>query len=199
MKNIVICCDGTGNEIERDLSNVLKLYRISDKSEAQRVYYDPGIGTIGHRDRWKRLRQKMIEVFGLATGWGIDDNILDAYRFIIQTFEDGDRIFLFGYSRGAYTVRALAGFLHLVGLLSPDQLNLAPSALAAYKRVDEDEGFEDAWQFARLLQPRRVPIHFVGLWDTVASVLVPRKGGFQGCRSYLTRAATLASARCVTR
>ena len=67
-KNIVICCDGTGNEIEGNLSNVLKLYRIARRGQEQRVYYDPGIGTIGQRDEWSRLKQNAKTVFGLATG-----------------------------------------------------------------------------------------------------------------------------------
>ena len=54
-KNIVLCCDGTGNEIEGNLSNVLKLYRIARRDEEQRVYYDPGIGTLGQRDEWSRV------------------------------------------------------------------------------------------------------------------------------------------------
>lgn len=99
-KNIVICCDGTGNEVEGNLSNVLKLFRIAQKNEHQRVYYNPGIGTIGSRDAWMRLKQNTKAVFGLATGYGLDDDILGAYRFIAEQFEDGDQIFLFGFSRG---------------------------------------------------------------------------------------------------
>ena len=83
-KNIVICCDGTGNEIEGNLSNVLKLYRIARRDQEQRVYYDPGIGTIGQRDEWSRLKQNAKTIFGLATGYGLDNNILNAYRFLAR-------------------------------------------------------------------------------------------------------------------
>ena len=174
-KNIVICCDGTGNEVEGNLSNVLKLYRIAHRNEEQRVYYDPGIGTLGQRDEWSRFKQNAKGVFGLATGYGLDDNVLDAYRFLAQNFEAEDDIYLFGFSRGAYTVRVLAGFLHLVGLLHPDQLNIDGYALAAYKRASEQDDFSIAWHFQRIANARAVIIKFLGVWDTVASVLVPRK------------------------
>lgn len=174
-KRLVICCDGTGNEVEGNLSNVLKLYRIATKNDNQRIYYDPGIGTLGQRDEWSRLKQNVKGVFGLATGYGLDDNVLDAYRFLAEHFEEGDEVFLFGFSRGAYTVRVLAGFTHLIGLLHPDQLNFAGYALAAYKRASEKSDFHIAWDFRRITRGRTVPIKFMGVWDTVASVMVPRR------------------------
>ena len=173
-RNIVICCDGTGNQVSGNLSNVLKLFRIVRKNERQRVYYDPGVGTIGNENAWRRLRQDAGAIFGLATGAGLDDNILDAYRFLAQVYEEGDRIFLFGFSRGAYTVRALAGFIHMVGLLGPDQLNICDYALTAYKRASESDDFDIAWDFSQVTAARRVRIHFMGVWDTVASMIVPR-------------------------
>jgi len=173
-KNIVICCDGTGNEVEGDLSNVLKLYRLARRGGDQVAYYDPGVGTIGNRSSWGRFQQDARMVFGLATGAGLDDNILDAYRFLAKHYQEGDKIFLFGFSRGAYTARALAGFVHLIGLLGRDQLNLAGHALRAYKQVDENHTLGNAWSFRNIVASRRVFIHFIGVWDTVASVLVPR-------------------------
>lgn len=173
-KNIVICCDGTGNEVEGDLSNVLKLYRIADQNDDQRVFYDPGIGTIGRSNPWRRLRQKIAGVWGMVTGAGLDDRILQAYTFLVGAYEDGDRVYLFGYSRGAYTVRALAGFIHLIGLIRPDQLNMAGYALRAYKSVGDTGGFEFARNFRRIVRGRHVPIEFIGVWDTVSSVMTPR-------------------------
>lgn len=89
-KNIVICCDGTGNEVEGDLSNVLKLFRIAQKNDEQIVYYNPGVGTIGLSSEWSNVFQNAKGVFGLATGYGLDDTIMDAYRFVCQRYEDGD-------------------------------------------------------------------------------------------------------------
>jgi uncharacterized protein (DUF2235 family) len=173
-KNIVICCDGTGNEVEGNLSNVLKLFRIVQKNDRQRVYYSPGIGTIGSDDSWNRFKQDSKSIFELATGYGLDVEIIDAYRFICELFEDNDNLYFFGFSRGAYTVRVLAGFIHMVGLLRRDQLNVVKYALTAYKRSSHSNDFSIAWNFSRIIGGRRSTIKFVGVWDTVASILVPR-------------------------
>jgi uncharacterized protein (DUF2235 family) len=169
-KSIVVCCDGTGNEVEGNLSNVLKLFRIVQKNAGQRIFYSPGIGTIGSADNWTRLKQDTKSVFELATGYGLDSEIIGAYRFICEEFESADNIFLFGFSRGAFTVRALAGFIHMVGLLPADQLNLASYALTAYKRSSEANDFSIAWNFSRVVGGRSAAIKFIGVWDTVASV-----------------------------
>jgi uncharacterized protein (DUF2235 family) len=173
-KNIVICCDGTGNQIGNNLSNVLKLFRIMHKNDGQRVYYNPGIGTIDTDDPWTRLTQNTKGVFELATGYGLDGEILSAYRFLAENYHKDDRVFLFGFSRGAYTVRALAGFIHIIGLLPPDQLNIANYALSAYKSVGERNDFQVAWRFSQVTGARPITIKFIGVWDTVASVIVPR-------------------------
>ncbi len=173
-KNIVICCDGTGNEIEANLSNVLKLFRILRKSDDQVVYYNPGVGTISSSDPWSRLKSEALGILGLMTGYGLDANILDAYRFLLDEYEDGDQPYLFGFSRGAYTVRVLAGFLRLIGLLQKPQRNLCGYALTAYKKAAEENDFEIAWRFERVASTRRIPIKFIGVWDTVSSVIVPR-------------------------
>ncbi|ESX08530.1 MULTISPECIES: DUF2235 domain-containing protein [unclassified Mesorhizobium] len=177
-KNIVICCDGTGNEVAGYLSNVLKLFRIAKKNDEQIVYYNPGVGTIGLSSEWNNVLQNAKGVFGLATGYGLDDNIMDAYRFVCQRYEDGDSLFLFGFSRGSYTVRALAGLIHMAGLLRPEQLNVATYALTAYKRASEQNNLHLAWDFGRIMGTRHATIHFLGVWDTVASMIVPRRDRF---------------------
>ncbi|MBW8903161.1 MAG: DUF2235 domain-containing protein, partial [Bradyrhizobium sp.] len=138
MKNIVICCDGTGNEISENISNVLKLYRVLRKTgrtePRQLVFYDPGVGTLARPDPWRKLWQDTITALGLLTGYGLDDNVLATYEFLVQNYSDGDDIYLFGFSRGAYTVRVLAGLIHKIGLISPQQSNLAGAGLAAYKQ-----------------------------------------------------------------
>jgi len=173
-KNLVVCCDGTGNQIEGNLSNVLKLFRILHKNQEQRVYYDPGIGTIGTNDPWTTLIQNTKGVFELATGYGLDEEILAAYGFLAKNYQENDRVFLFGFSRGAYTVRALAGFVHLIGLLPPDQLNIANYGLSAYKKASQQDDLQVAWNFATVTGARRIAIDFIGVWDTVASMIVPR-------------------------
>ncbi|TPN82566.1 DUF2235 domain-containing protein [Mesorhizobium sp. CU2] len=178
-KNIVVCCDGTGNEIGVNMSNVLKLYRMLEKNGGQIVYYDPGVGTLGQTATWGRISQDTRGVLGLATGYGLDSDVLEAYRFLATHYVEGDSIFLFGFSRGAYSVRVLAGFMFLLGLLRPDQLNYVGYAFAAYKRAAMDnQDLSVAWYFRRIVGGRAVPIRFVGVWDTVASVIVPRPDRF---------------------
>lgn len=173
-RNLVLMLDGTSNEVKEDLTNVLKLYRMCERSEVQRVFYHPGVGTVSLVSDWSPVVQGAVSAFGLATGWGLDANVVAAYCYLVESWRPGDRIFLFGFSRGAYTARAVAGLIHMLGLLEPDQLNLARHALKAYKLADRNDRLEIAWHFRRVIGGRRVPIHFLGVWDTVASVLVRR-------------------------
>lgn len=196
-KNIVICCDGTGNQVESRLSNVLKLFRLLQKDEQQLVYYSPGVGTVGDFDSWQLVKLKIREFLGLLFGYGLDENVLDAYRFLCLNYSEGDSIWLFGFSRGAYTVRVLAGFIYVIGLLRPSQLNLADYAFTAFKKASHDsrkgrivadsealkaaaseteieDGLPAAWEFRRVAGGQPVTIKFIGVWDTVASVIVPR-------------------------
>ncbi len=201
-KNIVVCCDGTGDEISENISNVLKLYRTLRKTgktePEQRVFYDPGVGTLARANPWTKFKQDAFTVFGLATGYGLDDSVLSAYRFLIDNYDEGDDIYLFGFSRGAYTVRVLAALIHKIGLLSHQQINLADQALTLYKQTplsaeratfdalrsgssqsEADQSFaadDVAAQFARIVSPRWPTIRFMGVWDTVASVIVPGEG-----------------------
>src|SRR3954451_22109039 len=142
MRNIIICCDGTGNEISENISNVLKLYRCLRKTDKttprQLVFYDPGVGTLARPNPWRKLQQDFMAIMGLATGYGLDDKVLQSYQFLIHTWQPGDEIFLFGFSRGAYTVRVLAGLIHKIGLIAPQQAHPAGHGLASYKQFSSD-------------------------------------------------------------
>lgn len=181
-RNLVICCDGTSNEIGRLLSNVLKLYRVAEKSDRQLTFYQPGIGTIAMPDSWGRWRQAVRAVFEMGTGYGLDRDVLNAYRFLCEHYREGDRIFLFGFSRGAYTVRVLAGMIYLIGLLRDHQSNFAGYALKAYKSASKFNGYQLAHDFSEVVLPQPVPVHFMGVWDTVASVIVPGRLPFSKLR-----------------
>lgn len=177
-RRLILCLDGTGNEIGTNLSNVLKLYRVIGKGalangDEQLVWYDPGVGTIGQPDWFRQIRQQTRAVLGLALGLGLDDNVLDAYSWLCRNWREGDEIWLFGFSRGAYTARVLAGFIHLIGLLGEEQLNLCGYALVAYKKAGDKGEMEIGRDFARVAGTRAATIRFVGVWDTVASVLTP--------------------------
>lgn len=172
-RNLVVCCDGTSNEIGKQLSNVFKLYRVLNKGAEQIAYYNPGIGTVRMPNAWGKWRQTFRAGFEMATGKGLDRDVLDAYCFLCRHYRPGDRIYLFGFSRGAYTARVVAGMIYLIGLLREHQVNFAGYALRAYKGSKEADDFELAKSFSRSVTGQCVPIHFLGLWDTVASVIVP--------------------------
>jgi uncharacterized protein (DUF2235 family) len=186
-RNLIVCCDGTNNQFGKENTNVIRLVQILDRDHAkQRLYYQPGIGTLPEPDALTKWWTKFYDVLGLAFGLGVLKNIRDAYRFLMEVWELGDRIFLFGFSRGAYTVRVLAGMLHTVGLLGRSTNEMIPYALRLYKQLDERSGSRGKieewkklcanfrWTFARPMfdgdSDRHCRVHFVGVWDTVSSV-----------------------------
>src|SRR5271169_4737313 len=173
-KNIVICCDGTGNEFGDNNSNVVKLYATLDINEKQIGYYHPGVGTMGAPSANNKLEAGWSVVKGMAFGAGLMANVGDAYRYLMNLYQDGDDIYLFGFSRGAYTARALAGVLHMYGLLFPGNDGLIPYVIRLYAKRSRDAGgmnhtFEVAEGFKSTFC-RHCPLHFVGVWDTVSSV-----------------------------
>ncbi len=166
-KNVVVCCDGTGNEYGDRNTNVLKFYSVLPFNDREQVsFYDPGVGTFSLPGALTIPAKFITKVFGLAFGLGISQNIADAYQFLMRTYEEGDRVYLFGFSRGAYTARAVAAMLHKVGLLDTCDDNLLPYALKMFKyehRSEITNGFRRTFS-------RDCPVHFLGLWDTVSSV-----------------------------
>lgn len=180
-KNIVILFDGTSNEISSNRTNILRMFGCLEKSAQQVVYYSPGVGTFGADNALSYHWRKMVELVGMATGWGIDQTVKEAYRFLVSHYDKGkggtdrDRIYIFGYSRGAYTARVLAGFINCLGLMHKDHLNLLNPAFRAYKAVNEMGDEATDWSelnlYDRMLQPDHPPIRCLGLFDTVASVI----------------------------
>jgi len=178
-KNIVICCDGTGNEYGESNSNVVKLYQVLIRDPARQVaYYHPGVGTIGAKNALTAAGKAWTTFRGLAFGYGLSENIADAYRFLMQTFAPGDQVYIFGFSRGAYTARALCGMLKMFGLLSAGNDGLIPYAVRLFKRNDRSilarlrarpGKFRIAAGFQATFSVACKP-HFVGVWDTVSSI-----------------------------
>jgi uncharacterized protein (DUF2235 family) len=176
-KRIVICCDGTGNSFDNILedSNVAKLYSALTVNDEQRGYYHPGVGTLGAPASHNRVTREWSRIRGLAFGAGLLGNVGDAYRYLMDTYADGDEIFLFGFSRGAFTARALASLIHVFGLLCAGNHELIPYILRMYSRRSKEShhgkktfAADDAfkWQFSHANEVR---IRFCGLWDTVSS------------------------------
>ncbi len=166
-KNIVICCDGTRNEFGAQNSNVVKLYKTLVCDANQIAYYHPGVGTMGARNAFSPIGKWWTRVIGLAFGYGVSDNVADAYQFLMRTFKSGDSVYVFGFSRGAYTARALCGMLHIAGLLTEDNEALIPYAIRMAKRKHIE--FEVVRNFQSTFSRECKP-HFVGVWDTVSSL-----------------------------
>jgi uncharacterized protein (DUF2235 family) len=208
-KQIIICCDGTNNTLtanEHD-TNVLKIYAhlAGQQRPEQLLYYDPGVGapdalppmTVGD---W--LRNKIKRLWSLASGRGIYENMAQAYLFLMKHYQPGDQIYLFGFSRGAFTVRCISGMIHLFGVLNPQHETLLPTLLRVYfsdvktasiftvfklcKRMLGIEAAEELRVRQAVADQIRttfcggerqlVGVHFIGVWDTVESVGLPGVG-----------------------
>ncbi|WP_298291410.1 DUF2235 domain-containing protein [uncultured Litoreibacter sp.] len=178
-RKIIVCMDGTGNDVGDRQTNILRLYRcLVTDSDTQRAIYVPGVGTNDSQSLMGRNWQRFKGVLGLAFGLGLEDNVMNAYRKICLTHEDGDEILLFGFSRGAYAVRVLAGFINDFGLLGAHELHLAPQVFRAYRQItdaDDDDPDSEVYQrlreYEEVLEVRHVPVRFLGLYDTVSSMI----------------------------
>lgn len=180
-RNIVVCCDGTNNQFGSCNTSVVRFVEIlSRDAKKQIVYYDPGIGTLPDPRLITRVGQRMSTWIALAFGADLKEKVITAYTHLMDVYEPGDKIFLFGFSRGAYTVRVLAGLLHAVGLLPAGNTQLLPYAVRLYSgsRHAKDKGYWDVLKrfrdtFSRSvdgLSDHSFPTHFLGLFDTVSSV-----------------------------
>ncbi|MBN1957576.1 MAG: DUF2235 domain-containing protein [Desulfuromonadales bacterium] len=171
MAHIVVCADGTWNRPEEDIekdfpTNVLKLARAIRPAAAnlkQHVFYDWGLGSYHNR------------AGAGMTGRGIHKNILDGYRYIVQNYSPGDKIYLFGFSRGAYTVRALSGLINNCGILKRPDANLISKAWKIYKNPAakyHPSGSESITFRTDYSHPSK-DVHFIGVWDTVGALGIP--------------------------
>lgn len=180
-KNIVICCDGTNNDFTGDATNVLRLFRSLVKDERQVSFYDPGVGTLSDSRYLIRGRNKLRRVLDGAVGHTLRDNWCEAYKFLSAAYQPGDRVFIFGFSRGAYTARALAGGVHMLGLARAECENLIPYAWVTYSGDGGEDAaakqFGGAGAFRKFFsrpdcidRPGEPLIRFLGVWDTVSSL-----------------------------
>lgn len=181
-RNIVLCCDGTANEFARDRTNVVKLFHtLVHDPLVQATYYHPGVGTMEAVGAVTTFGRKITKVLGLAIGYGLEDDIRDAYVYLMNHFKDGDSVYLFGFSRGAYTVRCVTALLHMYGLIRPGNEPLVPYAIRMMMAItalrerkapkeEVDAYFRLAAEFKDHFSNKECRPHFVGVWDTVSSV-----------------------------
>jgi hypothetical protein len=189
-KNIIVCSDGTGNSaIKGRGTNVFKLFEAIDLNghrhdpnlDPQIAFYDDGVGT---------EQFKLLKIFAGATGWGLSRNVRQLYKEIVRIHDPGDRIFLFGFSRGAFTVRTLVGLIHTCGILDSARFRTADELEAAvgeayriYRKTYRTAlaslflGPPDPSVVTRFREKNcstgEVDISFLGVWDTVDAVGLP--------------------------
>lgn len=176
-KRIALFCDGTWNFKDQPYpTNVWRLYESTAQIEhEQACEYLEGVGRKRHR------------LLGGLAGVGLNNILLEAYLKLCTAYEPGARIFLFGFSRGAYVARSLAGMMRACGVLAPDKLHLAPEALAIYRRRGVKPDRERALEFrARnaiaqyegdeaVKAGKGLSIAYMGLWETVGALGVPQR------------------------
>ena len=200
MKRIIILCDGTWNRADsKTPTNVVRLAQAmrptDDNGIVQIPIYVQGVGTGEGVTAWSRGVDKIL---GGALGWGLTENIVEAYRHLIFLYEPGDEIYIFGFSRGAYTARSLSGFIRSTGIITRDNLHLIPRAIERYRtrgnddlnsRSDGSRKFrahemqsrvatgskENNWR--RINGFPEVPllkIQYLGVWDSVGALGIPK-------------------------
>lgn len=171
-KRIVVFCDGTWKKADDvNFSNVVKLMRAvkatAGDGKPQVTFYDPGVGT----------ESPVRRLVGGAFGVGLRTNVRDGYRFIANNYEEGDEIYLFGFSRGAYTARSLGGMISELGLFLKDEMDrfaaLADAYHASETSISDNPELLKAIDEAKKYQHPKPRIKFIGVWDTVGSLGIP--------------------------
>ncbi|KAF8597598.1 hypothetical protein BDV93DRAFT_452546 [Ceratobasidium sp. AG-I] len=183
-KKLIVCIDGTGKKYSDKNTNVVELYSHIEKSKHQLTYYNSGIGTYAQPTRRSisHLGQVINSAIDAVLARNIEKVIIGAYRWLSDHYRPGDEIFLFGFSRGAYQVRALAGMIETVGLIFPGNQEQIPFAFEMYAKYGKCDAGDKPYKkhseeyrakvskFKATFSRERVSIKFLGAWDTVSSV-----------------------------
>ncbi|KAI0319543.1 hypothetical protein OF83DRAFT_1170095, partial [Amylostereum chailletii] len=175
-RTLVLCFDGTGDSFDADNSNIVHFFSMLKKDDPsqQMVYYQAGIGTYTIPQIATPLMAKISKAIDMAVANNLNAHVMGGYEFLMQNYQAGDKICIFGFSRGAYTARALAGMVHKVGLLPTCNHQQVPFAYKMFTREDE-VGWKQSRAFKKAFSVN-VEIEFMGVWDTVASVgIFPRR------------------------
>lgn len=197
MKRIAIFCDGTWNRHDAPHpTNVVRLAQAvkhtADDGRKQEVFYFLGVGTGRGSNAAARALDRWA---GGAMGWGLIENIEDAYRSLVFSYEPGDEIYIFGFSRGAYTARSLAGLLRSCGIPPRENVHRIGEAIARYRsrqvdtKPDDPASFqfradfapctatsEKEWNWRQRSKPGlcvKLEVSYLGVWDTVGALGVP--------------------------
>jgi uncharacterized protein (DUF2235 family) len=177
VKRLVVCCDGTWNrpdQISEGVAAPTNVAKISlalsdddDAGNAQLLYYEAGVGT--------RRGERFL---GGAFGVGLSRNVQECYRFLVDNYEPGDKLYFFGFSRGAYTARSTVGLVRNAGILRPEHRDRIQQAYALYRNPERDSepGGIAAELFRRSYSRSEIYFEFVGVWDTVGALGIPIDG-----------------------
>ena len=167
-KRLALFFDGTWSTADQvHTTNVTKAHKATVAGTAngmeQVAFYDEGVGSRGN---WFQ------RFLGGTAGTGLEQNIQDGYRFLIENHEDGDELFIFGFSRGAYTARSLAGLIRNCGILRADQMVRVPDSLKLYRKRGSGPDSAEALRF-KGQHSKITDIKFIGVWDTVGARGIP--------------------------
>ncbi|KAF8134258.1 hypothetical protein EV363DRAFT_1160909 [Boletus edulis] len=176
-KNLVVCIDGTSDQFGPNNTNVVKLFAEIDLESThpeQFAYYSSVIGTRSESlHALGRMQRAVYDKLGMAVVRDMRENVKDAYGWLAQMYREGDQIYLFGFSQGAYQVRVLAGIIHEVGLMKEatmkDQIGKAYDCYEAIHQ-GKSTAMRTVREFKNTFCWEDVRVHFVGVWDTVSSV-----------------------------
>ncbi|KAK2467677.1 hypothetical protein APHAL10511_000532 [Amanita phalloides] len=174
-RTIVLCFDGTGNKFGQENSNVVRFFRalVKNRRHEQIVYYQPGIGTYNKRAFITHTVSTLASAIDSAIALHLDDHVKEGYKFIIQSYRPGDKICLFGFSRGAHTARVVAGMLYKIGIIPKENIQQVDFAFNIYGTTGY-AGYKLSREFKQTFASP-VSVDFVGVWDTVSSVgLIPQ-------------------------
>ncbi|EJD04194.1 uncharacterized protein FOMMEDRAFT_167433 [Fomitiporia mediterranea MF3/22] len=183
-RTLIMCFDGTGDQFDDDNSNVVQFLSClkKDNQAQQLIYYQAGIGTYTNSAFVTPVTNKASKILDEMVAWNLSTHVQEGYQYLMQNYRAGDKVCIFGFSRGAYTARALAGMVQKVGLLPPYNHAQIPFAWAMYTREDKD-GLINSIGFKKTFSTD-VDIDFLGVWDTVASVgIVGKELPFVGTNS----------------
>lgn len=167
-RRLVVCCDGTSNQPNRNsVTNVVKIARgiapVDQSGVSQIVFYDWGVGTSG----------KLDAITGGAFGQGLGKNVESAYRFLVHNYRPGDQIFLFGFSRGAFTARSVAGLIRQCSIIRKEHADRIPLGYKLYRNPEIHPDHADSEKFRSEFSYEMPLIEYIGVWDTVGALGIP--------------------------
>jgi uncharacterized protein (DUF2235 family) len=167
MKRLIIFFDGTKNKFGDRNTNVVKCLRITS-SDNQINCYIPGVGSMKNKKYYFFTTRVIKQIVGLAFGYGLQERVLQAYKFLSNNYIIGDEIYIFGFSRGAYSAKVLLGLMHNCGLMDKNNEYNMQYAYDLYSARNPKFGLMR--KFKKTFSRYDPKVKFLGLWDSVSSV-----------------------------